>query len=1252
MTGPGLARTGLLFVVLVVLAACGSPATPPVAPRVAQDLAALVQAAFREEATGDQDRAAEIYLGVVEAASIDKGPWGLAAAAASLDVLVHRSLPGMSDVEARSALAFRTRLPVEARLEKTMRAATNVAVKGLVARSVLALAEHRGDEAAAAGARRARACADDVLLYPPRTWAVVTGAAGPSPLAAPGAALPARIPLYGPFARTGPAVRHAGRGCAIDLAGAAAVPGTRDVVVDAVVPAEGWILVAMRTTVPTVLRSGGKTILERSFDDGPEPAASFAWVRSSAGRLRLVASAGAGQEGGRLEINGWDRAGQPLTFVAPAPGKDEGAHATTTRASAIEVPAPKGEAERLTAALAFVALGQSRRAERLLAGATQADLSLVYVRALDGVTDLPAVVRWERSRAAVDRALDAWPAAWEPVALSARLAGTRRSGGAEARLEALRELDLRRGHVAPSGEVMIDAMDVATSHGADLADRARASLARVAKKLEGTAMLRDLDRSAIARGQDASRALECGAAPGRDHTRARCYTALVNAGARAEAARELARLRRLAGADRLFALVELKDALAHGEAKTVERLAPAILPGEWSLSLGNEVRRALGQAPFTRDAIAGSVSTERDAPAAILPLLAAGGEDLFATLDRTIEDALAEDRKQPPAAASTVVILHDERYDVEPSGLLHVVLVDLRRTGGTTDVESNAQAMGPDISGRNVLKALRRRIHKKDGRVVLPERTPNASQAHADLAQLEPGDVVEAIYEGYSLPGETGHLGIDTPDLLPDRTAVRLARVRLAFPEAAGGKVWAHPALGKAEETRANGRRALTWTLRDRGVRRLEDGVPKMDRSASVSFSTTEWEQLGAALTETLAALDDRDPEVRAFAAAIKARPDAVGAGRALVGAAVQQVGEAIKTSNPYLFSDLELGAPTGHQKLTARTSLGSREGSRSWLVLRVLRELEIPAELVVVESEPFSADPAFVPHLGRFAHPLVVARVKGAGGTDEEVWIDADVQGPPLPAGRVSPALKGRSALHADGKISLVPAAGAADEKDEVDIRVTVDRNGDAKGSLTLLLRGREAQEIAEALVRVVGIERERALRGVALAWVPFATIDSVQLSSSEGSWQVALRAEMTVGGYAQPEGRDPKTRAWILPGFDPLHVLLPRPFVSTLSATYAGRGARENALAVSHAVFYHGRRRTELPEGLRIARIPAPLDVNGMFTARRAVTVVGNLVEEDFVLAIPTGTVPRDRYDAFVADAHRTDDAFMGGIRLKLGP
>jgi hypothetical protein len=650
-------------------------------------------------------------------------------------------------------------------------------------------------------------------------------------------------------------------------------------------------------------------------------------------------------------------------------------------------------------------------------------------------------------------------------------------------------------------------------------------------------------------------------------------------------------------------------------------------------------------------------SSSRDAPGAIGPLLRAAGDDPAASLDGEAERIAALERTAPilPSAA-TAVLAHRERYEVSPDGLLHWLLFDVRRVSGTTDVEENAQAAAPELWGRSATRALRRRIFKKDGRVLEPDRTPHASQAHADLSQLEQGDVVEAVYEGWSMPGDTGDVGIDTPDLLPGRTAVHDATIELRLPSALRGALWSHPMLGKPAETKEGSVRVLVWHVVDRPARRVEDGVPKMDRNVSVSFSTAQWKDVGRALRETIATLDEHDPETSAWALqAAGLGHDQGKPGRATVDAIVLAAGKALREADSSTLSDYGGSAPPV-QAQTARTSLSSHDGSRSWLVLRGLRELLVPCDLVVAENDPYSADPAFPPHFGRFAHPLVVAHLPpNADGSGGDVWIDADVAGPPLPAGRISPELRGRLALHTDGSIVPMPAVGSDEsERNEVDVRLALDPQGGARGTFAIVLRGRDAQELAEALLRIVGAERQRALREVVLAWLPWANVDDVQLASSEGSWQVSLRADVSVSGYAQADGA---AGTWLLPGMDSLHVVWPHARASSLAATFAVRAGRESALAVSRAVQYHVHRRVELPQGASVSRIPGPLRVKTkLIEASRKIEVAAAggstgapVVEEDFVLGVATGTVPVADYEAFAASAHAADDGFLASLRAK---
>ncbi|HEU4534933.1 MAG TPA: hypothetical protein VFS00_12475, partial [Polyangiaceae bacterium] len=267
------------------------------------------------------------------------------------------------------------------------------------------------------------------------------------------------------------------------------------------------------------------------------------------------------------------------------------------------------------------------------------------------------------------------------------------------------------------------------------------------------------------------------------------------------------------------------------------------------------------------------------------------------------------------------------------------------------------------------------------------------------------------------------------------------------------------------------------------------------------------------------------------------------------------------------------------------------------------------------------------------------------AGG---ETWVDADVDGPPLPAGRVSPEVRGRSALDTNGRIRSVPASAADDDHDDVDIRLKVDARGDAQGVVNVTLRGRPAQGLADALETVVGTDRRELLRGVMLGWLPWANVNDVALVSGEGAWQVVLRADVTIPGYAQPEGT-----SWVLPGFEPLHLVFPRPYSSTLGSMYAARGGRQSALAVDTAYQYRVRRSVELPEGASPPERVHALEVrNDRLAAKRSGAVRGRTVDEEFALSLTIGTVSSAEYERFARDAKVIDDGFLASLRLARTP
>lgn len=1248
-------KRAALFACVLAVAACGGRDLRPKSPVTHGALALPLAAAFEEDATGTPERAIELYAKALEqAATTPLDPASVAVTMAALDALVHRSVAAFSDVAATSALADRVDPAwlgkgkgVDDRLAAIGERAEGPFAGPLVAHARLALAERRGDAKAAEALRARTGCVREAALVGPVSWTPVSGSREPSTLDAPGTPMPAELPGPGPFTTSLRPLAVRALGCYLPLYAESSAQGVRDVVVDVDVKKEGLVGLGMRSAGPAILHAGGKVAIDRPDALGPGQVARFAVVQASkAGVLRLVARVGVEADFQNVEIGAWDDAGKPLAARAPAPGSR--AEVRVVDVVPVQPPEPKTDAQRLAVALGALAAREPRTAENLLhTHATREDapppLLLTYARAVRLARDLPSVKASERARAAYDRVLEAWPHSWEAIVEHAVLAGVRR-GHAEANIEALADLEKTRGKAFKGTAALLDAFEAATAGREHLYDRARAAYARASAAFPGAPLVREVERLAFERTGREEIAFECDAPSPRDKTSLACHHARLAAGDREGAERELERLRALAGSPQLYLSMSSRSALESGDLARAGKIHDAMNPGDRQLSTLYAVKGKSAVPDVMRLAV-----VARDAPSSLPGILRAAGDDPIARYEGVAERVTSDDKAGPLLAnAATAVLAHDERYDVEPSGLVRFTMLDVRRVMGTADVESNAQASAPMLVGKDTVRILRRRIFKKDGSIVLPDRTPHAAQSHADLSQLEAGDAVEAIYEGFSVPGEMGNVGVDTPDLLPERTAVRDARVELRLP--VGMKttsLWSHPMLGKAAEKTEAGKRVLVWQMKDHAVRRIEGGVPKMDRNVGVSFSTATWTDVGRGLKETVASLDSDSPEVTAWAKEVGKDKT----GRALVEALVTASGQAVKEASGIVLADLDLGRPGG-QSVTARTVLATHEGSRTLLLLRALRGLGIATDVVVAENEPFSDSPSFPPHFGRFMHPLAVAHVPDPArhGVTEDVWIDADVPGPPLPAGRISPELRGRSALFADGSIAPLPALASAGERDEIDERLTVDEQGNAKGVLTVLLRGRSAQDLAEALVRLVGNERQRALRGIALAWVPFATVEKVELSSSEGSWQVAIRAELTVPAYAQVEGQKAGSRTWILPGIDTVHYVFPRPYVSTLSSTYAGQGARENALAINHASQYHVRRRVDLPAKAQISRLPGPFEGKGpLLAAQRKISVAGQSIEEDFILDVTTGTVPRDKYDDFVAEAHRTDDAFRASTRVK---
>ncbi|MBI5531953.1 MAG: hypothetical protein HY898_04505 [Deltaproteobacteria bacterium] len=1230
------------IVALATLAcACGAPPKTPQGGTPGA-LAAHFGRAQAIEQDKSSDAALKAMLDVLDlAVDSASSPESSQAAAAALDALTGRRVFGMDVASGRSALAFRVKdgaATVLARLDAAWeRAKGRGWIRPLIASSALQLCLHAGDAPRAKQWRARTGCARKATVVGPLDWAGLGALERTQQFEQPNKPLEATYPGLPPFgAAVHPQVTEAD-GCELETDLSSNAVGLRAVIVDVDSPAPRRIWLGVTSSSAAVVSVSGQPVVRRAFDAGGGRVTRIGTVNVTSGRARVVVRLAQRDDGNRVTLSLWDDDGMPVAAIAPAVGEFVNAIASNPVAVTLQPRAGGADDLALTAS-ALLALGDGRGAEKLLEGPSRKPdappmLVLEYARALGVGSALPEVRKIERQREAFERALTKLPTSWEAAVGLATLAGQRR-GMNEGKVEALAELKRLRERGVPAHGVL-DAFEAAMASSAGMQDRAEQALSRGAGSLAGAPMLHAIEGLVHKRAGRDLIALSCGATA--EHDSLGCFEAHVAGGDSKGAVVDLDRMRALHDSPSAFRDVELAQVIAQGDGARALALYDA-------LPAGRRVTAALGlvassKPEAVRERLARDLPDMSDGPDAALSL-----RRLLRATDEASYDALgsklvAADRaKRAMPEAATLVIEHTESYLLGKRGVLLYTLYDLRRVAGTTDVEQGAQAIGAMVEGRDAHRVLRRRIHKKDGRVLEPDQAAHASQEHADLSQLEQGDYVEQLVSGVALPGNMGQIVVDTPDLLPQRTSVLHASIEVRYPKGVRISRWAHKTLQAAQEREDGDQKVWTLELRNHGPRRLESGVPKMEQEVNVAFGSQTWGAIARGMGEVVQAMTVRDPAVSAFARS--AAGDDKGSQKVLE-KLVAAIGKKVKVSSGAALSDSAAALGTGSQETSARTILELGQGSRTWLAWQALTDLGIGAEVVVAEAEPFASDPDFPAHVGRFEHPLLIARVAGDNG--KETWLDLDVSGPPLPPGKVSPELRGRSAMRINGEMLKVPA-GSETGPDEVDIRLTVDERGDAKGTVTMMLRGRAAQVLLDAFEDKAGSDRKDMLRSVVLGWIPWANVDEVVTSSAEGSWQLGVRASVTIPGFAQPEGS-----TWVLSGMTPLHVVTPQPVSATIASTFAGQGARENALAIESAWHYHLHRRIELPAGWQVQKMPAGIHLDDPhLQADRKAAVDATVLDETFELSIPTGTIPASEFDDFAAKARQVDDAFLSSFRV----
>lgn len=1226
-------------------------------------LAKSVTKALEIEQTRPANEALDAWIAVLaEAREITGTPLAREAALAAIDALVGHEVFGLESLGSDIGLAQRAvegRQKVEAALDAALDApaARDPMVRVYLADARERLASAKGDAGAVLAARRASGCATEATVIGPFPGGVLAPLEDPGPVD--GGAFSASYPPSAPLALAPKAVKSAGRGCLLDITGSAKASGLRYVVMDVDVPSAQRITVGIDSILPAKVFVGGKVVTTVPYGEVVRRATRMGSVEVGApGKVRVVAKLGA-YSNEPIVLVALGENGAPLATSAPAPSS-----APTTSVGNVGKIAPSALPQtvegRVTWALGLIAAGDVRLAEGAVAdvarptGAAAGSkpspaAALVYARTLRWARDIPTHRRLERQRAAIEAALAGWPTSWEAIVAHAQIVALQRRGGA-GEVEAIADARTRRD-AGKDVDPMVDAYLALV--GDQIYGVREDSLARVKPRLAKTWIGWKLERATAKETTDVAARADCDAARP-DLGKFDCASARYQLGDHKGVLAEIARLRTVLDQPKLAAEWEIASTIKTAGIPAAKALYDAADPGDRSLRTAQALAPSgAGGLEWLRRELRVLDGDPRTLLDAINVRRAAGDASVGAppavAYESKAKTVIEEDRKKPARPdAGTVILAREERYDMSADGFVHGVLWDVRRLSGTQDVEANASAgVAMTSGGIGWMGRTVQRIHKADGTIVEPDRIA-AAQAGAELSQIEPGDYVELVSEGWFLARADGTFDLDTADLLPSRTAVESATVSLALPASLNVELWSHPELGaptvgnQGAPTAMNegGKKTLTFKLANHDVRRAEKGQAGIDREVAVRLSTWTWARLGREARESTLADDERLPEVSAWVA------QAVGADKAPTLDLLVRLSKASKKAIPRVgLLPLGLGGISTVQTYNARTVLLDAQGSRVELVHRALDEVGVKNEIVWAESGPYSADPKMVARPWRFSsppHALLVAWVAPKPGeAAAPYWVDLDVDGTPPPPGRTSPELRGRFAIDTAGKILPVPP-NAAEEPDLATIDLSVDESGKAKGTLALLLRGRDAQDVSAVLEELAGEERDETLRSYVLAWMPQA--DVLEVKASAETWQVTLSAKIEVPALLVPDG----TR-FAIPGTSPLHG---GGRATTLGATYASQAKRTTALTIRDAILYDIHRVIRLPKGTSIST-PLPAvdakDPGTNMVAKRKVKVDGTTLIEDFSFSLPTGVVAPKAFEAFTDVARAIDDGFLTVVRVQ---
>lgn len=277
-----------------------------------------------------------------------------------------------------------------------------------------------------------------------------------------------------------------------------------------------------------------------------------------------------------------------------------------------------------------------------------------------------------------------------------------------------------------------------------------------------------------------------------------------------------------------------------------------------------------------------------------------------------------------------------------------------------------------------------------------------------------------------------------------------------------------------------------------------------------------------------------------------------------------------------------------------------------------------------MARTRPYAGTHLVVPTFDSFFLPVL--RVERDG---REIWLDLEQERQGVD--RIDPMLQGSdgllvslSRLSEPGRIvAELPTFANPDLEEEMLVVAVVDEAGDARLTITLPIRGPQAERVQEQIRSVPTDRVSMVYQQMAASFVPSATDVSGRIDRVDGG--IDLQISMQAPGVCRPEGGEMVCRALV--------------FSKPLAQVLAALPTRKFDLIMPVPVLQRNELTLELPEGWRVEHRPRKIE-SRWGSVVESIEGDGRRHRSILKLELPAQTVAPGDYPAFARFCHAVDE------------